>query len=203
MPDYAKTIIYKLVNYDFPELVYVGSTTNYTKRKQHHKEGCNNESAIKHHVKVYKTMRETGGWESWSMIKICDYPCNNRRESEQEEDRYMIELKSTLHMRRPFNTKESRQAYFDDRKDIKKEYDKNNRTINGDKIKEAKKVAYKKRKDENPNFLLEQREKYKLKEKPIEIFKCSCGVEICKTSQLKHIATKKHQKYLNEQLPNQ
>jgi len=38
MPDYAKTIIYKLINYDYPDLVYVGSTTNFTKRKQGHKE---------------------------------------------------------------------------------------------------------------------------------------------------------------------
>ena len=42
MPNYDKTIIYKIVNYDFPHLVYVGSTTNFTKRKQHHKEGCSN-----------------------------------------------------------------------------------------------------------------------------------------------------------------
>jgi hypothetical protein len=40
MPDYAKTIIYKLVNYDYPELVYVGSTTKFTNRKRHHKSGC-------------------------------------------------------------------------------------------------------------------------------------------------------------------
>jgi predicted GIY-YIG superfamily endonuclease len=43
MPDYAKTIIYKLINYDYPELVYVGSTTNFTKRKQKHKVSCLNE----------------------------------------------------------------------------------------------------------------------------------------------------------------
>ena len=42
MPDYSKTIIYKLINYDYPELVYVGSTTNFTKRKQQHKCGCSN-----------------------------------------------------------------------------------------------------------------------------------------------------------------
>ena len=33
MPDYAKTVIYKLINYDYPDLVYVGSTTKFTKRK--------------------------------------------------------------------------------------------------------------------------------------------------------------------------
>ena len=42
MPNYDKTVIYKLINYDYPDLVYVGSTTNFTKRKQHHKECCLN-----------------------------------------------------------------------------------------------------------------------------------------------------------------
>jgi len=30
----AKTIIYKLIIYDYPDLVYVGSTTNLTKRNK-------------------------------------------------------------------------------------------------------------------------------------------------------------------------
>ena len=75
MPDYAKTIIYKLINYDYPDLVYVGSTTNFTKRKQGHKERCLNEKSKKHNLKLYVSIREYGGWENWSMIKICDYPC--------------------------------------------------------------------------------------------------------------------------------
>jgi len=94
MPDYAKTIIYKLVNYDYPDLVYVGSTTNFTKRKQHHKKCCHNEKNKNYNCKVYVNIRENGGWENWNMIKICDCPCNNKREAEQEEDKYMIELKA-------------------------------------------------------------------------------------------------------------
>ena len=139
MPDYAKTIIYKLINYDFPELSYVGSTTNYTKRKQHHKERCLKEDNKKYHLKVYKAIRENGGWESWNMIKICDYPCENKRESEQEEDRYMIELKANLQMRRAFQTKETKKEYMEGRKDIKKEYDKIRRTENAEKINKKRK----------------------------------------------------------------
>jgi len=86
MPDCAKTIIYKLINYDYPDLVYVDSTTNFTKRKQDHKERCLNEKSKKHNLKLYKTIRECGNWENWSIIKICDYPCENRRQAEQEED---------------------------------------------------------------------------------------------------------------------
>ena len=113
MPDYAKTIIYKLINYDYPDLLYVGSTTNFTKRKQGHKERCLNEKSKKHNLKLYVSIREYGGWENWSMIKICDYPCNNRREAEQEEDKYMLELKANMNMVRAFRTK---QQYREDNK---------------------------------------------------------------------------------------
>ena len=104
MPNYAKPIIFKLVNYDYPELVYVGSTTNFTNRKRHHKCGCLNEKSKKHNLKVYQMIRENGGWENWNMIKICDYPCNNKREAELKEDEYMTELKASLNMIRAFRT---------------------------------------------------------------------------------------------------
>jgi predicted GIY-YIG superfamily endonuclease len=61
MPDYTKTIIYKLINYDYPELVYVGSTTNFTKRKQQHKQLCHNEKSKKHNFNVYTNIRENDG----------------------------------------------------------------------------------------------------------------------------------------------
>ena len=113
MPNYAKTIIYKLINYDYPDLVYVGSTTNFTKRKQGHKERCSNEKSKKHNLKLYVGIREYGGWENWSMIKICDYPCENRRQAEQEEDEFILKLKANMNMVRAFRTK---QQYREDNK---------------------------------------------------------------------------------------
>ena len=62
MPDYAKTVIYKLINYDYPDLVYVGSTTNFTKRKQNHKVRCLNPNDKKYNYKVYASIRENDGW---------------------------------------------------------------------------------------------------------------------------------------------
>ena len=37
MPDYSKTAIYKIQHEDDESLVYIGSTTDFTKRKCHHK----------------------------------------------------------------------------------------------------------------------------------------------------------------------
>ena len=41
--DYSKSVIYKIEHIDKPELLYVGSTTNFTNRKSEHKTACNNE----------------------------------------------------------------------------------------------------------------------------------------------------------------
>ena len=46
--------------------------------------------------KVYEMIRNNGGWESFSMIKLYDYPCINLQEARTEEDKAMRELKSTL-----------------------------------------------------------------------------------------------------------
>ena len=147
MPDYTETIIYKLINYDYPELVYVGSTTNFTKRKQKHKVSCLNEKSKKYNLKVYQMIREYDGWENWHMIKICDYPCENKRESELEEDKYMTELKASLNCNRASRTqkqyREDNKDYYtkyrDNNKEKIQEYEKEYRDNNKEKIQERKK----------------------------------------------------------------
>ena len=62
------------------------------------------------------------------MIELYKYPCNNKRELLQEEDRMMIELKSSLNKYRAFRTEEEIKAY---NKKYKIEYHANNReTLN-------------------------------------------------------------------------
>ena len=154
--DYSKTIIYKLINYDYPELVYVGSTTNFTKRKQQHKDAVFNTNSQKYGRKLYVSIRASGNWESWVMIKICDYPCNNKREAETEEDRHMIELKSNLNMRLASRTKEQ---YYEDNQDKIRDKNKQYQDVNKDKIKDkknniSKKIKFKLKKINLKNALV-------------------------------------------------
>ena len=185
MPDYAKTIIYKLINYDHPDLVYVGSTTNFTKRKQSHKESCLNEKSKKHNLKLYKMIRDNGNWENWNMIKICDYPCNNKREAEQEEDKYMLELKANMNMVRAFLTEEEKKEYKKQYREGNKEKNKEYREANKERIQEIKKEYY----ETNKNTILE-----KLKEK----ITCKCGCEVVKHHKARHERTKKHLDLINQ-----
>jgi len=206
MPEYDKTIIYKLINYDYPDLVYVGSTTNFANRKRQHKERCLNEKSKKHTLKIYVSIREYGGWNNWHMIKICDYPCENRREAEQEEDKYMMELKANLNMIRASRTQ---QEYRDDNKDkikeTNKKYYENNKVIihitqkqynekNKEKIKEINKKNYESNKDYLIDYQSEYRKvnKEKIKEKQKEKITCKCGCVITTSNLKQHERSKKH-----------
>ena len=88
--DYSKGFIYKIVCNDItiPNL-YVGSSTDWVKRKCQHKSACNIEGNAKYNYFVYQFVRENGGWDDWRMIKICDFPCQKKIELELEERRYM------------------------------------------------------------------------------------------------------------------
>ena len=55
MTDYSKTVIYKIQHLDKDELLYVGHTTNFTKRKCLHKHNCKTKTSP-----LYKMMRQNG-----------------------------------------------------------------------------------------------------------------------------------------------
>ena len=113
---YNKAIIYKIQNIEKPELLYIGSTTNFKMRKCQHKANCLNETATKYNCPLYKQIRENGDWYSFSMIQIKEFPCNTKRELETEEFKYIQELKATLNIKkytteqRPIMMKEYREA---------------------------------------------------------------------------------------------
>jgi len=202
MPDYAKTIIYKLINYDYPELVYVGSTTNFTKRKQCHKCNCHNEKSKKHNLKVYTNIREYDGWENWNMIKICDYPCENRREAELKEDEYMTELKASMNSNRASRTqkqyrednKEKQQVYEKEYRDNNKEKIKEYRDNNKDYHKEYNKEYQETNKEKLKEYMKEYQETNKttILKKKKEKIKCECGCEVTKSNLKQHQRTQKH-----------
>ena len=100
MPDFSKTVIYKIQHEDDESLLYVGSTTNFTKRKCSHKRNCNNPNDRIYNIKLYQMIRDNGGWNCFRMIQIKKFPCNNKREAESEEDMFMMELKANMNHQR-------------------------------------------------------------------------------------------------------
>jgi len=82
--------IYKIEHRTNPDLVYVGSTTDFNERKRLHKSRC-----ISSEIKVYQIIREHGGWDQFDMIEIKQIECT-QLEARKEEDRVRIELNARM-----------------------------------------------------------------------------------------------------------
>ena len=117
--DYSKCVIYKIQHKDNNDLLYVGHTTNFTKRKNEHKSGVNNVKGNAYNVKLYQMIRENGGWDDFNMVVIKDFPCENKQQATTEEDRIMREMKATMNTNRASH---SRKEYSQDNKEYFREY---------------------------------------------------------------------------------
>jgi len=145
--NYLNTIIYKIVCKDLSITdVYVGQTTNYTKRKNQHKRNCCNLDYKKHNLKVYQYIRENGGWENFDMIEIEKYPCNDANEARKRERFWFEELNAKLNQVYPSRTK---QEYYND-----------NREIHQLKTKNIKKIISKNSRYVKRNIIMITRKQY-------------------------------------------
>ena len=125
---------YKIVCLDNSvDLSYVGSTADFNKRKSDHKQNCNVEKRPAHNYKVYKTIRDNGGWSNFKIIEIAKQDQLTLREAEQIEEQYRINLNADMNGRSCFRTEEERKEYNKER--WKKWYE-NNKEYNKEKSKE-------------------------------------------------------------------
>ena len=129
--DYSKTVIYKIVCNDLNvKDVYVGHTTDFTKRKASHKGVFNCPNHHNYNLKVYKTIRDNGGWENWTMIEIEKYPCNDKNEACSRERHFFELLNATMNIHCPTlnieknnaTNKRCHKIYVEAHKDEMKEY---------------------------------------------------------------------------------
>ena len=74
------------------EEFYIGSTSNFEKRKTNHRFKCND--SINYNYKVYQKIRENGGFDNWSMVVL--QHCSNFDELKLLEQEYFEALKPTL-----------------------------------------------------------------------------------------------------------
>jgi len=103
---YENGVIYMIKHKtDDKKEYYIGSTKDFKRRCRKHKSICNNQNSKHYNYKVYKYIRENGGWDEWEIILLYDYPCKNRNELELEEKRAVKEYKSTLNQVIPSRTR--------------------------------------------------------------------------------------------------
>jgi len=188
--DYSKTIIYKIVCNDLNvKDIYVGHTTDFTKRKARHKYDCINHNSTKRNLKVYESIRENGNWENWSMIEIEKYYCNDCNEARSRE-RYWYELlNAKLNTICPTLNVEKR---MENQKERCKEY----YELNKDKLREHQKEYH----ELNKEAILAQCKSYRDANKEHINRKCICDIcgreHFCR-SKSQHIKSQFHLKALN------
>lgn len=97
--DYSNTVIYKIQCKDAAVTeTYVGHTTNFVQRKCAHKRNSNNPSCD---LKVYRVIRQNGGWDNWHMEVVAFRNCKDSYEARAVEQEYFETLNATLNSVQP------------------------------------------------------------------------------------------------------
>jgi hypothetical protein len=176
--DYSKTVIYKIVCNDLAITdLYVGSTTNFTRRKSQHRERCKK----LFNIKIYQIIKDNGGWENWSMLQIEEFPCVSGNEARARERHWYEQLNANLNTICPF--REDSNDYYQENKELilarnKIYYDANKEQIikvnktyynkNKEKLAECDKKRYMLKRDD---ILAQKVEYYKTNKEKIDNYK--------------------------------
>ena len=202
-PDYSQTIIYKIIpNNIILNYCYIGNTCNIQNRIQNYQSNCINYNCAAYNRLLYRTIRENGGWNEWSLIPIEKFPCNNDNEARQREQFYIEKFNTNLNIIRAFRSEEVKIEQIN----------KDNRTP--EQIREKTKKYYEKNKEicniksrlyysNNKEYFEQKRKEYyqlhkeELKKKNLEIIQCQCGSSVVKKSISRHKQTLKHLDYIN------
>ena len=107
---YANTIIYKIVHKDDinDENIYIGSTTDFIRRKNNHKDCSQNEKKNGYTDKKYQYIRSKGGWGNFNMVEVERYPCNDSNEARIREEHWRSYFNAKLNSKKSFTTEQER-----------------------------------------------------------------------------------------------
>ena len=105
--NYNKTIFYKIICRD--EGIndkYVGHTTNFRERSRNHKSACNNPTDEHYNYKLYKFIRENGGFDNFKIVIIEERNYNSKKEATVHEGYLINILEASLNIVMPGRTKQ-------------------------------------------------------------------------------------------------
>ena len=212
--NYDNVFFYKIVCRDVSiHDLYVGSTTDFIRRKYKHKTDCINENSRNHHLKLYQFIRSHGNWENWDMVLIEKCSCDDGMDARKKERAYMEVLGATLNMNVPSrsfeeyisiyneNHKSARKTYYEEHKDEKKQH--------YETVRDERKKYYATHKDEKKQYNETRKEAKRIydstyrelnKEKLCKTYTCECGGKFHIGDKSKHLKTKKHITFLQNNL---
>jgi hypothetical protein len=101
MNKYNNFVIYKIYQPEIPDIIYIGSTTNFSQRKSNHKKNCHNKVSKKYKTPLYQYIRGCGGVEKFQFEIIEKYPCKTKEEGLQKEKELIEFYKAKLNSIKP------------------------------------------------------------------------------------------------------
>lgn len=187
--DWSKTLIYKIISNDpNDDFIYVGSTTDFTRRWREHKIICNDITRKSYNYKLYQHIRDNGGIDNYKMVLVEKYElCKDKLEARQREQYWIDELKPKLNMYRAYcsdeynkdHLKECRKKYYEDNKEMINECHKKYREEHREQLKVDSKKNYEDNKD-----------------KILKKYYCDCGGKYTLYHKSHHMKSKKHQSWI-------
>jgi hypothetical protein len=213
MVNYSKGLIYKLCcNENDVKDIYVGSTTNFIRRKCSHKSCCTNPNDKAYNYEVYKFIRDNGGWSNWSMILVREYKTTDKLKLKRKERKYIQKLGATLNCTIPTRTQKEyyeenksdirkiQKEYYQENKQYFEKYSKLYRDTNKLDIQKVKKEYY----ERNKESIKEHQKQYNERNKDAinlhrnERIQCECGCIISRRNIARHQKAPKHMQLINQ-----
>ena len=108
---YQNSVIYTIQHKTIPELLYIGSTTNFKTRTNVHKSNCTNPKSNLYNQQLYEIIRKNGGWDGFTCSIYKKYPCYNKFALLIEEDRILDEKKPILNKNRSYLSLDNKKLY--------------------------------------------------------------------------------------------
>lgn len=99
--DFSKAVIYKIVNRN-PDITdqYIGSSSNFIRRRCRHKYNSKTPTASEYNYRLYKHIRQMGGWDFYKMEVIEQYVCESRAELIEREKHYIHHMQCNLNTKK-------------------------------------------------------------------------------------------------------
>jgi len=121
---YQNSCIYKIYKNN---KIYIGSSKNIQSRLVKHKSDAKNINSKQYHYKLYKYIRECGGWENMNFEIIEHVKCNTSKELHNIEGQYIKKYGNLNVYVAGRTNKESKKNYYNNNKQKYKDYYKKNK----------------------------------------------------------------------------
>jgi hypothetical protein len=166
-------LIYSITKKNSTEVLYIGSTTNFTRRQYTHRTSCISkaEKNKKYNLELYEYIRNNDGFGNFMFNVVLEFVCSSLTEQRQKEQEYIDKYGIDYLLN-------DRDAYITPEEKTRRS------RISSKKAQDRNRDEYNKRRRDNYS-----KNSKEINEKKNEKILCSCGKFISKNHKARHLRT--------------